>query len=255
MLTIGMLGGMSWQSSAEYYRLTNELVSAHLGGLHSARCILYSVDLAEIEEMQVSGRWHDAGRLLGEAARSLQTAGADLLLLCTNTMHRVADQVRAAVTIPLLDIVDLTASAVRSAEVRSVGLIGTAFIMEQSFYRDRLAAAGLTVHTPSAGDRELIHRIIFDELCHGVLRDSSRGRCEDVIRRLKNVGAQGVILGSSEVELLIRPETSPLPVFPTTRLHVTAAVEWSLAGGPPADGPDDPDGLARFVLAAGPEAS
>ena len=245
MLTIGMLGGMSWQSSAEYYRLANELVSARLGGLHSARCILYSVDLAEIEEMQVSGRWHDAGRLLAEAARSLQIAGADLLLLCTNTMHKVADQVQAAVTIPLLHICDLTAEAVRAAGVRTVGLLGTAFTMEQHFYRDRLAAAGLTVLVPPAGEREVVHRVIFDELCLGVLREESRQRFREIIGGLVRAGAEGVILGCTEIEMLVRPEDSPVPLFPTTRLHVEAAVERAL---------NDTAGLAdRPVLAAGPE--
>jgi aspartate racemase len=228
MLTIGLLGGMSWQSTAGYYRLANELVQARLGGLHSARCVLYSVDFADVERMQAEGRWADAGVLLAGAARSVQAAGADLLLLCTNTMHKVADEIAAAVTIPLVHLGDATAAAVVAAGVTRVGLLGTAFTMTETFYTDRLAAHGLDVVVPDAADRALVHRVIYDELCRGVVTDASRAAYRDVIGRLAARGARGVILGCTEIELLIGPADSPVPLFPTTRLHVEAAVERAL---------------------------
>ncbi|KJE22758.1 aspartate racemase [Frankia torreyi] len=229
MLTIGMLGGMSWESSAEYYRLANELVRARLGDLHSARCVLFSVDFADIEAMQTAGRWDEASVVLAAAARSLVAAGADLVLLCTNTMHKVADQVQAAIDVPLLHLADATAAAVTTAGLRTVGLLGTAFTMEQAFYRDRLTAAGLRVLVPPAVDRALVHRVIFDELCRGVVREQSRRQYVAVIERLAAAGAEGVILGCTEIELLVRRQDSSVPVFPTTRLHVEAAVELALA--------------------------
>ncbi|WP_261558846.1 aspartate/glutamate racemase family protein [Frankia tisae] len=231
MLTIGMLGGMSWESSAEYYRLANELVRARLGDLHSARCVLFSVDFAAIEAMQAAGRWDEAGVVLAAAARSLVAAGADLVLLCTNTMHKVADQVQAAIDVPLLHLADATAAAVTTAGLRTVGLLGTAFTMEQAFYRDRLTAAGLRVLVPRAADRALVHRVIYDELCRGVVREESRQQYVAVIERLAAAGAEGVILGCTEIELLVRRQDSPVPVFPTTRLHVEAAVDLALATG------------------------
>jgi aspartate racemase len=230
MLTIGMLGGMSWESSALYYQLANEFVRDRLGGLHSARCVLYSVDFEGIERLQATGEWDEAGRVLSEAARSVQAAGADLLLLCTNTMHKVADQVQAAIDIPLLHLGDATAEAVLAAELSAVGLLGTAFTMEQDFYRDRLAAHGLRVLVPEADDRAEVHRVIYDELCLGEVRDSSRAFYRDVIDRLVASGAQGIILGCTEIELLVSAADSPVPVFPTSRLHVEAAVDAALRG-------------------------
>jgi aspartate racemase len=232
VLTIGMLGGMSWESSAEYYRLANELVRERLGGLHSARCVLASVDFAEVEALQVADRWPEAGRLLAAAARGLEAAGADFLLLCTNTMHKVADDVQAAVAIPLLHLADTTAAAVLAADLRTVGLIGTAFTMEQAFYRDRLAAHGLTVLVPEPADRAMVHGVIYDELCRGVVREESRAAYMRVIERLVSAGAQGVVLGCTEIELLIDQADSPVPVFPTTRLHVQAAVDRALGPRP-----------------------
>jgi aspartate racemase len=228
VLTIGMLGGMSWESSAEYYRLANELVRERLGELHSARVLLYSVDFAEIEELQAAGRWDDAGALLAAAAGRLEGAGADLLVLCTNTMHKVADRVAGAVRIPLLHIADATAAAVRAAGLDTVGLLGTAFTMEQEFYRDRLASHGLTVLVPAAEDRAMVHAVIYDELCRGIVSASSRAAYTAVIDRLAAAGARGVILGCTEIELLIGRQDSPIPVFPTTRLHVEAAVTRAL---------------------------
>ena len=229
---IGMLGGMSWESSAEYYRLANELVRERLGGLHSARLILASVDFADIEQLQVTGRWERAGELLAEAARAVEAAGAELLLLCSNTMHKVAEQVQDAVSIPLLHLADATAAAVLRAGLTTVALLGTAFTMEQDFYRDRLASHGLTVLVPPAEDRAEVHRVIYEELCLGQVREASRQAYRKVIARLAQAGAEGVILGCTEIELLVGPEDSPVPVFPTTRLHVTAAVEQALAPKP-----------------------
>ncbi len=225
-----MLGGMSWQSSTEYYRLANQLVGQRLGDLHSARCLLYSVDFAEVEKLQHAGRWREAGDLLADAAGRLEAAGADLLVLCTNTMHKVADQITAAVSIPLLHIGDAAAAAVRAHGIDTVGLLGTAFTMEEDFYRDRLADHGLTVLVPDADDRQLVHSVIFDELCRGIKTAPSRAAFQAVIGRLVARGAQGVILGCTEIELLIGPDDSAVPVFATTRLHVAAAVELAIAG-------------------------
>ncbi|MFG3343927.1 aspartate/glutamate racemase family protein [Streptomyces sp. NPDC048018] len=229
MKIIGLIGGMSWESTAVYYRLLNEEVRDRLGGLRSARCIVYSVDFAEIERLQAAGRWDEAGEVLAAAARALRAAGAELLLICTNTMHKVADQVAAAVDVPLLHLADATATAVREAGLGRVGLLGTAFTMEQDFYRDRLAAHGLDVLVPGADDRALVHRVIYDELCRGVIREESRAAYREVIDRLVAAGAEGVILGCTEIELLVAPEHSPVPVFATTRLHAGAAVAASLA--------------------------
>jgi len=232
MLTIGLLGGMSWESSAEYYRLANERVRDRLGGLHSAECLLLSVDFAVIEAMQTSGRWDEAATVLADGARALEAGGADLLLLCTNTMHKVADRVERAVSIPLLHLGDATAAAVLDADLLTVGLLGTAFTMEQDFYRDRLASHGLTVLVPGEEDRALVHRVIYDELCLGVVEDSSRAAYRAVMARLVDRGAQGIILGCTEIELLIGAGDCPVPVFPTTRLHVEAAVDRALRGQP-----------------------
>ncbi len=228
MLTIGLLGGMSWESSAEYYRIANELVRERLGGLHSAECLLYSVDFADIEAMQVSGRWDDAAERLAAGAQALEAGGAELLLLCTNTMHKVADQVEQAVAIPFLHLGDATAAAVRRAGVHTVGLLGTAFTMEQNFYRDRLASHGLTVLVPEQEDRDLVHRVIYDELCVGLVDSASREAYREVMSRLVDRGAQGMILGCTEIELLVAAGDTSVPVFPTTRLHVEAAVDRAL---------------------------
>ncbi|MEU6394562.1 aspartate/glutamate racemase family protein [Streptomyces sp. NPDC046939] len=231
MRTIGLIGGMSWESTAEYYRLLNELTRDRLGGLHSARIVLYSVDFAEIERLQVAGDWEEAGRVLGAAARSLEAAGADLLLICTNTMHKVADQVRAATSVPLLHLADATADAVRAAGAKRVGLLGTAFTMEQDFYRGRLASHGLDVLVPDEAGRALVHRVIYEELCLGIVRDASRAAYQEVIAGLVAAGAEGIVLGCTEIELLIGAEDSPVPVFPTARLHAEAAVREALRDG------------------------
>jgi aspartate racemase len=228
-LTIGLLGGMSWESSIEYYRLVNELVRQELGGLHSAECVMYSVDFAAIEAMQTEGRWEEAGRRLAEVAQRLEAGGADFLVLCTNTMHKVAGAIADAVSVPLLHLGDTTATAVIGAGVRRVGLLGTGFTMAQSFYRDRLAAHGLEVLVPEAQDRDQVHRVIYDELCLGVVRDESRQAYLGIIERLVERGAEGIILGCTEIELLVGQEHVAVPVFPTTRLHAEAAVAAALA--------------------------
>jgi aspartate racemase len=233
--TIGLLGGMSWESSALYYRLINEAVRERLGGLHSARCVLLSVDFADIERLQAAGEWETAGELLAADARALQAAGADLVLLCTNTMHKVAYALTDVLEIPFLHIGDVTAAAVRAAGVGRVGLLGTAFTMEQPFLVDRLAAHGLDVLVPGSDDRAEVHRVIYEELCLGIARDESRQTYVEVIDRLVAEGAEAVILGCTEIELLIGPHDIDIPVFPTTRLHVEAAVSAALAAaiGPP----------------------
>ena len=229
MKTIGLLGGMSWESTAEYYRLANELVRDQLGGLHSAEILMYSVDFAEIEAMQVEGRWDDAGKLLAEAAERLQGSGADLIVLCTNTMHKVAARIEAAVSVPFVHLGDTTAEAVKAAGITRVGLLGTIFTMEQEFYVDRLTAHGLDVVLPRPDDRQRISQIIYDELCLGVVRDESRVYYLDVIGRLQADGAEGVTLGCTEIELLVDQSHVATPVFQTTLLHVQAAVRLALA--------------------------
>jgi len=229
MRCIGLIGGMSWESSALYYQLLNEGVKERLGGLHSARCVLASVDFAEIEAMQSEGRWDDAGHLLADTARGLQAAGADAVLICTNTMHKVADQVADAITVPLLHLADVVADAVVAAGIDTVALLGTRFTMEESFYSDRLRSRGLTVLTPQADDRALVDRVIYTELVLGQVSEESRAAYVEIIGRLAARGARGVILGCTEIELLARPTDVDLPTFPTTRLHAQAAVDFALA--------------------------
>ena len=231
MRTIGLLGGMSWESSALYYRLINEGVRDRLGGLHSARIVMDSVDFAEIAELQAAGRWDAAGEVLATRARALEAAGADLLVLCTNTMHRVAPAIEAAAGIPLLHLADVTAEAIGGDGLSSVGLLGTAFTMEQSFYRDRLASHGLEVLTPEPDDRRLVHAVIYDELVRGVVREESRAAYAEVVDRLVTRGAEGVVLGCTEIELLLRPGDLDVPTYATTRLHAEAVVEAALAPG------------------------
>jgi aspartate racemase len=229
--TIGLIGGMSWESSSQYYRIINQTVKARLGGLHSARSVMVSVDFAEIERLQHEGRWDEAAELMVAAAQSLERAGADCVLLCTNTMHKLADRIEAAIRIPFLHIADATAARVRAAGVAAVGLLGTRFTMEESFYRGRLADRhGLSVLLPAAAERELVHRVIYDELCLGVIREESRTRYAGIIRSLVRAGAQGIVLGCTEIELLVRPEDSPVPLFPTTAIHAQTAVDFALAG-------------------------
>ena len=229
MRRIGLIGGMSWESTAEYYRLLNEGVRKRLGGLHSAECLVYSVDFARIEALQVNGEWDEAGAQLAAAARRLEGAGAELLLLCTNTMHIVAEQVQEAVGIPLLHLADVTAAAVTRSRQQTVGLLGTAFTMDQAYYRERLESRGLKVLVPEPDDRQLVHRVIYNELCVGVVSDSSRRAYLELIDRLVEGGAQGVILGCTEIELLVDQSNTDVALFPTTTLHVEAALDIALS--------------------------
>ena len=229
MKTIGLIGGMSWESTQTYYRLINQGVKARLGGLHSARLVLYSVDFAEIEALQRRGDWAAAARILGAAARSLEAAGADFLVLCTNTMHKVAPQLEQAVAIPLLHIADATAKALHRQGVTRVGLLGTRFTMEQAFYRERLEAQGIQVLIPDAPQRERVHAIIFDELCRGETRADSKADCLAIVASLAERGAQGVILGCTELGLLIQADDTEIPLFDTTEIHAEQAVARLLA--------------------------
>lgn len=230
MLTIGLLGGMSWESSVLYEELINTEVRYRLGGLHSADLLIRSYDFAEIEVLQTAGDWDAAGKRLASDAQRLERAGADVILLCTNTMHRVADAIIDAVDVPFLHLADATAAAVVASGIESVGLLGTKFTMEHDFYRGRLEAHGLTVHVPPADERALVHEVIYTELVRGELRQPSREQFLDVIDRLGQVGAQGVIAGCTEIELLVTAEDVSLPYFPTTELHARAAVDFALAG-------------------------
>jgi aspartate racemase len=230
MRVIGLLGGMSWESTAEYYRIINQEVRRRLGRQHSAKILMYSVEFEEIEEMQAGGQWDEAGQLLAEEAQRLERGGADFLLLCTNTMHKVAPAIEQAVKIPLIHIADATAERIRQANLRCVGLLGTRFTMEEEFYRGRLAERhGLEVVIPEPEDRAVVDRVIFAELCQGQILEPSRQEYVRIIDALGRQGAEGVILGCTEIGLLIKPEHSPLPVFDTTEIHATKAVQLALA--------------------------
>ena len=230
MKTIGLIGGMSWESSLEYYRIINETTKQSLGGLHSAKCVMYSVDFADIESLQHQGRWQEATALMVAAAQSLERAGADVIVLCTNTMHKLADAIASSVAIPFLHIADATAQRIQAQTLGTVGLLGTRFTMEEDFYRGRLVAShGLKVLIPNAQQRETIHQIIYDELCLGMIEPVSRQHVQAVINDLADHGAEGVILGCTELELLIGPEDSSIPLFPTTQIHAEAAVAFALS--------------------------
>ncbi|WP_110588964.1 aspartate/glutamate racemase family protein [Microbacterium suaedae] len=229
MKKIGLIGGMSWESSALYYRLINEDVRDRLGGLHSARCVMGSVDFADIERMQVAGEWTRAGEVLANEARALERAGAEVIALCTNTMHKVAGSVEDAISVPFVHVVDVTADAVRAAGVKTVALLGTRFTMEEIFYRDRMRARGVETLIPDAPSRAAVDHVIFDELVRGIVRDESREAYRAIIERLVSDGAEGVILGCTEIELLIRPEDVAAPSFASTSLHARAIVDAALA--------------------------
>jgi amino-acid racemase len=227
---IGLIGGMSWESTVPYYCRVNELVKQRLGGLHSARVVLYSVDFHDIERLQHAGKWDKAGEILAAVAKSVAAAGADLIVLCTNTMHKVVHAIESAVTIPVLHIADATASEILHAGVRRVGLLATRFTMEQDFYRGRLESKhGISVIVPDQAERDLVHRIIYDELCLGVIRDDSRVRYREIIARLVERGAEGIIYGCTEIGLLVSTADSPVPVFDTTQIHAASAVDFALA--------------------------
>lgn len=230
MRVIGLLGGMSWESTAEYYRVINQEVRRRLGRQHSAKLVMYSVDFEEIEQLQRAADWDRAGRILAAAAGGVQNGGADMLVLCTNTMHKVAPAIEAAIDIPLIHIADATAEAVLEQGIERVGLLGTRFTMEEDFYKGRLAEDhGLEVLVPDAEDRAIVDRVIFNELCLGEILEESRSEYERIIRGLADRGAEGVILGCTEIGLLVGPDDSALPVFDTTRIHSVTVVDRALS--------------------------
>lgn len=229
MKTIGILGGMSWESTLEYYRLINQEIKNRLGGYHSAKIILYSFDFAEIESLQHQGQWEEMGRLLSEQAQKLEQAGAEFILIATNTMHKVADFIEEAISVPLLHIGDATAEEVIKQGLTRVGLLGTRFTMEEEFYRRRLKDKyNLDVLIPPSNHREIIHQVIFKELVLGKIQEKSRQKFIQIINDLKKAGAQGIILGCTEIPLLVRSEDSSLPLFNTTAIHARRAVDWAL---------------------------
>ncbi|UTL71403.1 aspartate/glutamate racemase family protein [Bacillus halotolerans] len=229
MKTIGLIGGMSWESSAEYYRIINEEIKKKLGGLHSAKCLLYSVDFKEIEHYQSVGAWEKAGEALGEVARSLEKAGADFIVICTNTMHKVIGYIKEMITIPILHIADATAEQIIRQDIRSVGLLGTKYTMEQDFYKSRIASHDINVIVPNDDERELINNIIYQELCLGEIKQSSKNIYKKIINNLVDRGAEGIILGCTEIGLLVKVEDSKVPLFDTTLIHAQKAVNKSLS--------------------------
>ena len=229
MKTIGMIGGMSWESSIEYYRIINETVRTELGGLHSAKSMMVSVEFAEIEMLQHQDRWDEAAKILIAAARSLESGGADFTIICTNTMHKFYDNIQQIVRIPLLHIADATPELIKAQGIQKIALLGTRFTMEENFYKGRLIEKyGLEVIIPGSEDMEIIHRIIYDELCAGVIQPDSKQQYADIIQRLAKEGAEGIILGCTEIGLLVKQEDSPVPLFDTTEIHARAAVKYAL---------------------------
>ena len=230
MKTIGLLGGMTWESTDLYYRWINQFVKAKLGGLHSARIAMVSVDFQEIAELQHSDNWNRAGEILSEAARHVEAAGADFLVICTNTMHKVAPQIERAINIPILHVADATARRIKEQKMKTVGLLGTSFTMEQDFYKGRLSDEhGLTVIIPSESDRRIANSVIYTELCHGIVNDDSREQFLEIIDRLSRRGAEGIIEGCTEIVLLVQQEHTDIPLFDTTAIHAQEAVSVALA--------------------------
>lgn len=228
MKTIGLIGGMSWESSAKYYQLINQEVKKQLGGLHSAKCIMYSVDFAEIQRYQAEDEWKKAGHVLGDVALTLEKAGADFIIICTNTMHKVIAYIEEKISIPILHIADATANQILKSDVRTIGLLGTKYTMEQDFYKSRIESNGIKVLVPNREDREVINRVIFEELCLGDIQQSSRESFQKVIKSLIDDGAEGIILGCTEIGLLIRHEDAEVPLFDTTVIHALEAVKMAL---------------------------
>ncbi|MDY7221493.1 aspartate/glutamate racemase family protein [Halalkalibacterium halodurans] len=229
MRIIGLIGGMSWESSAEYYRIINKEVKNKLGGLHSAKCLLYSVDFDEIERFQAAGDWDQAGERLGNVAFALEKAGADFIVLCTNTMHKVTSHIEEKIQIPILHIADATANQIQKSTIQIVGLLGTSYTMEQDFYKSRIESRGIKVITPTKRERDMINKIIYEELCVGRIRPSSKKYYKEVMNRLVAHGAEGIILGCTEIGLLVQQEDSKVPLFDTTVIHALEAVHLALA--------------------------
>lgn len=228
MKTIGLIGGMSWESTIPYYRLINEKVKETLGGLHSARIVLYSVEFSEIEECQASGQWDKSAEILEDAAKKLEAAGAELIVICTNTMHKVADQIQSGISVPVIHIADATADKLEEAGVKKVALLGTRYTMTEDFYKSRLVKRGFEVLVPDPEGIETVNSVIYNELCVGVIREESREQFSRIIAGLKEKGAEAVILGCTEIGLLVKQEDSVLPVFDTTEIHAVRAAEIAL---------------------------
>ncbi|CNE27790.1 putative aspartate/glutamate racemase [Yersinia rohdei] len=229
MKILGLIGGMSWESTIPYYRMINQQVKEQLGGLHSAKIILYSVDFHEIEQLQAKGDWHTAAKVLSDAAVSLKRAGAEVIVVCTNTMHKVADDIEAACGLPLLHIADTTAAQIKQQGINKIGLLGTRYTMEQDFYRGRLAEQhDIEVITPDSIDREIINRIIYEELCLGIITETSRQEYRRIIGKLEQQGVQGIIFGCTEITLLVNAQDAQVPVFDTTAIHAKTAAEYAL---------------------------
>ena len=228
MKTIGLIGGMSWESTVTYYKIINETVKKKLGGLHSAKCILYSVDFQEIEECQANGNWEKSGEILGEAAYNLEKAGADFIVICTNTMHKVVNQIKEKISIPILHIAEMTAEKILEKGLKNIALLGTKYTMEQDFYKSKLIEKGINVIIPDKNDIEIINKVIYDELCLGIINSNSKKKFLEIVDKLRNKGAEGIILGCTEIGLLIKNEDTDVPLFDTAIIHAEQAAMYSI---------------------------
>ena len=228
MKTIGLIGGMSWESTVTYYKIINETVKEKLGGLHSAKCILYSVDFQEIEECQANGNWEKSGEILGEAANNLEKAGADFIVICTNTMHKVVNQIKEKISIPILHIAEMTAEKILEKGLKNIALLGTKYTMEQDFYKSKLIEKGINVIIPDKNDIEIINEVIYDELCLGTINSNSKKKFLEIVDKLRSKGAEGIILGCTEIGLLIKNEDTDVPLFDTAVIHAEEAAIYSI---------------------------
>lgn len=226
--TIGLIGGMSWESTVTYYKIINETIKEKLGGLHSAKCILYSVDFQEIEECQANGNWEKSGEILGEAANNLEKAGADFIVICTNTMHKVVNQIKEKISIPILHIAEMTAEKILEKGLKNIALLGTKYTMEQDFYKSKLIEKGINVIIPDKNDIEIINKVIYDELCLGIINSNSKKKFLEIVDKLRNKGAEGIILGCTEIGLLIKNEDTDVPLFDTAIIHAEQAAIYSI---------------------------
>lgn len=226
--TIGLIGGMSWESTVTYYKIINEVIKEKLGGLHSAKCVLYSVDFQEIEECQANGNWEKSGEILGEAANNLEKAGADFIVICTNTMHKVVNQIKEKISIPILHIAEMTAEKILEKGLKNIALLGTKYTMEQDFYKSKLIEKGINVIIPDKNDIEIINKVIYDELCLGTINSNSKKKFLEIVDKLRNKGSEGIILGCTEIGLLIKNEDTDVPLFDTAIIHAEQAAIYSI---------------------------
>ena len=226
--TIGLIGGMSWESTVTYYKIINEVIKEKLGGLHSAKCVLYSVDFQEIEECQANGNWEKSGEILGEAAYNLEKAGADFIVICTNTMHKVVNQIKEKISIPILHIAEMTAEKILEKGLKNIALLGTKYTMKQDFYKSKLIEKGINVISPDKNDIEIINKVIYDELCLGIINSNSKKKFLEIVDKLRNKGAEGIILGCTEIGLLIKNEDTDVPLFDTAIIHAEQAAIYSI---------------------------